>query len=348
MLNIEALNIQKNSCSFIPKQQIMNTQQNLNKLFYEHASEIINRNDKIFYSHDSLLIYHYCELDTCSQIIQNQNLRASDIRFMNDPQEFNYGIDLMKEILATKKGEFCDNAQPLLNAFEEKLNSSDIRSLIQRFIVCFSKEKNLPNQWKRYGDNYSGIAIGFEPNKLLGSLYHTPHGYYVVYDRKEQEREIVEILENSINFFSKKGILNKPASLEGCILSLVNLIGFLIPRYKAKENGNDKWYLEQEYRLVYSLDFARKEMFGSELKLEQSGKQYLELYSLSNRDKEDKCETQLSIKLNIQEIIVGSKLDFEFEKNKIESLLEAKGYNKDEIDIKQSACSSDSRLFKNQ
>ena len=105
----------------------MSKQQNSSNLSFEHSLDIINRNQSIFYSYDSHFVYHYCTLETCNKIIQNQNLWASDIRFMNDPQEFNYGIDLIKEILAKKKELFCDDALPLLNAFEEKLNN----------IICF-------------------------------------------------------------------------------------------------------------------------------------------------------------------------------------------------------------------
>lgn len=317
----------------------MSKQQNTGELFYEHTLEIINRNVTIFNSHESHCVYHYCSLDTCIKIIQNQKLWASDIRFMNDPVEFNYGVDLIKEILATKKAEFDDKAQPIINALEDKINNSDIRSLIQRFIVCFSKDKKLPNQWEKYADNYKGMAIGFFPDKLRYSLYHTPVEFYVVYEREVQENEIIKILKDSIDFFSEKGILNKPNSLQDCVLSLVNLIGFLIPRYKVKENGIDKWFEEQEYRLVYSLDYAIKEMFGRELKFSPSCKPYLELYSIFCKDNEDKCVTHLSTMLQIQEIIVGAKLDFELVKIGLDSLLQTKGYNINEIDIKQSKIS---------
>lgn len=150
-------------------------------------------------------IYHYCSLDTFTQIIKNKTLRLSDLNKTNDYMEKKWGFDFLYHVLCGElqnKGIqmnlneaywYSDNACTHLEQLE-----NDIKMYLnhQTLITCFSKEKDLLSQWRAYGSDGIGIAIGFnysllkrllkgQDNLLIGN---------VIYQKEKQEKKIREEL----------------------------------------------------------------------------------------------------------------------------------------------------------
>lgn len=118
-------------------------------------------------------IYHYCSLETFVQIIRNKALRLSELDKTNDYMEKKWGINFLYRVLRDElQGRgitmdlkenywYSENAHNHLEQLE-----NDIKSFLnhQTLIACFSTEKDMLSQWRAYGDDGNGVAIGFDWN----------------------------------------------------------------------------------------------------------------------------------------------------------------------------------------
>ncbi|AGK97705.1 DUF2971 domain-containing protein [Clostridium pasteurianum] len=131
-------------------------------------------------NNSSDIIYHYCSTDTFMKIIENKTIRLSNIFKMNDPLEINYLLDdLDKKVLDFyKKNSYEFESLDLkddIEISEEFLSTliSDIKEEIKEleyisYIACFSssRKKDYLSQWRAYGNDGYGVALGFDNNVL--------------------------------------------------------------------------------------------------------------------------------------------------------------------------------------
>lgn len=125
------------------------------------------------------MIYHYCSLDTFTQIIINKTIRLSDLDKTNDYMEKIWGIELLQQALKKE----LENNSISMNLQEDYWYSDDAHNHLeqlnkdinqylnhQTLITCFSLEKDKLSQWRAYGQDGEGMAIGFDYfmlNRLL-------------------------------------------------------------------------------------------------------------------------------------------------------------------------------------
>lgn len=147
------------------------------------------------------LIYHYCSLDTFVQIIKNKTIRLSDLDKTNDYMEKRWGMELLQEAL---KRELEDNSISM-NLQEDYWYSDDAHNHIdqlnndisrylkhQTLITCFSLESDQLGQWRAYGQDGEGIAVGFDYDYLKRLLKGQDKILIdkVFYKKNEQEKLI--------------------------------------------------------------------------------------------------------------------------------------------------------------
>jgi hypothetical protein len=128
-------------------------------------------------------LFHYTTLDGLLGILRDKCLFASDVRFLNDRSEFNYGFALFKEVFRKikLKVEITDQKDPDANqvSMYEARVSSYINDLINKleehvlklnhvYCASFCKASNeyeynngLLSQWRGYGTD-GGVVIEFE------------------------------------------------------------------------------------------------------------------------------------------------------------------------------------------
>lgn len=94
---------------------------------------------------NSTKLYHYCSMDSMHKILESNVLRAGNYKFMNDKGEGTYLSKFLSKV-----AEFDDNDFTLFD-----------RYLANVFITSFSEKFDDLYQWKLYGDDGSGVAIGF-------------------------------------------------------------------------------------------------------------------------------------------------------------------------------------------
>lgn len=125
------------------------------------------------------LVFHYCSIETFFAIITNKTLRLSDVVKSND----NLEVMWMKKVLLdmvekeTMSYEyFGERIRKIItiDLYKAKLREK-IESFFERkevkskfFAICFSgsESEDRLSQWRGYGDDGKGVAIGFSRDVL--------------------------------------------------------------------------------------------------------------------------------------------------------------------------------------
>ncbi len=114
---------------------------------------MVNNND------DPDILYHYTSQEGLLGIIENGEIWATDILYLNDEREFKLAFELACNLLSSRISAASQKAQALQN----------IRSLVTQvakdrrnvYVSSFSAKGDLLSQWRGYCPQGMGYAIGF-------------------------------------------------------------------------------------------------------------------------------------------------------------------------------------------
>lgn len=203
------------------------------------------------------LIYHYCSVQTFTNIIKNNTVRLYDLETMSDYSE-----------LALSKSGICDKIQSLYenkpfhfsydlngtknNNMNTFLSLTNFGSILKRgktisCAFCMSKEQDSLSQWRLYADNGKGVCLGFNKKQMKKFIANdkcydlTPVKYIDDFNLLE-ERFAAEILQKLKNLYESNSI----TELMDYRTKMLDDIWHKAYQYKLKD-----YKLEQEVRLVY-------------------------------------------------------------------------------------------------
>lgn len=117
------------------------------------------------------IVYHYCSLESAYHIIRSGIIFSSDLSYMNDSDELQFGINIMIDALNAiicKKNINKDYKQWIRSFLS--MNEHSLRSNLEDesvYITCFSKKADDLNQWRAYGNNGFGLCLKFDFKVLL-------------------------------------------------------------------------------------------------------------------------------------------------------------------------------------
>jgi hypothetical protein len=151
--------------------------------------------DRILDSPDDQLLYHYCSAVSFQAILASGKLRFTDINMLNDSTEHRWGYSIFEEAatrLLSRKG-LSDTVPTMtidfFNAVDQILSGSQLR--LHPFVSCLSLEPNSLDQWRKYGDDGRGFAIGFRTSAMQRMAISL---LKVSYGREEQISEMMTAL----------------------------------------------------------------------------------------------------------------------------------------------------------
>lgn len=160
-------------------------------------------------------LYHYTSIGSLFSILQNETIRLTDYRFLNDTQELSYALNWLKDYLAPKdEEEFGKKVLIAIDNVEhgkmERIKSvSDGSPYMQRYlcdihyyILSLSRRYDDLAMWRMYAKD--GCCIKFNSQKLKEFFYgfcdaNFDNGLMNPIDG-EIQYEINEELKNSIFF----------------------------------------------------------------------------------------------------------------------------------------------------
>lgn len=155
---------------------------------------------------DNRLLYHYTDSIGLLGMLENTTpgnlfitMRATFYRFLNDPSEYQYGVDIVNKHLSAIEDELnveSRNRLDIIKKVSDKtqitelseiaLNSNlDFKMVSQYYISFTIRKDNLPF-WGMYAKNGSGICIEFDTNKIQDQNQNI---YEVLYINKQKQNE---------------------------------------------------------------------------------------------------------------------------------------------------------------
>lgn len=133
-------------------------------------------------------VYHYTTLPALKSIVESQELWLTDYAYLNDSSEVRHGVELAKmEFDAALCGSTPETAAVMRRLLEIPPERQP-----RICVVCFSFERDSLTQWKAYGREGVGVAIGIEPFPFFQALAHPSDLSLVpiIYDQ-EVKRELL-------------------------------------------------------------------------------------------------------------------------------------------------------------
>ena len=293
-----------------------NLQYALAKKLTHEAFSNPNLNHKI---ETSDIVYHYTTLENFISIIENQSFFFTNLNYLNDRKEYDHGVEIILETI--KVYEASESKLKILKIVEENLESIYKSS---RYIACFSNNGDLLSQWRAYGNQGKGIALGFDTYNINDFADGYVNGMYIEYREELQKNIIQEIIKIILDYFENIkdfldwGKYDSEFLISNCIIQFLEefISAFKHPSFSE----------EKEFRLEYKIDKNINKEDNNKLLFRSNGNLIIPFFKLKYIDKKD----NLSItnrKLPLEKIIIGPSVDFKLNKLSIESFLSKNGYN---------------------
>lgn len=150
------------------------------------------------------IFYYYCKMETFKSMLTSKTLWLTDLTKSNDSEEviraYQSLWDRIKESL--KKTDIDKDV--LRSQFDLLESTFKLQSIVDiPFGCCFCSEHDLVQQWREYGENGAGVAVGFDLECIEGLKRQYPItssdvtrsiGFEsVIYDSTQVENELTKI-----------------------------------------------------------------------------------------------------------------------------------------------------------
>ena len=162
--------------------------------------------DRVFKPSPDCTLYHYCSTPTFLSILASGAVRFSDANMMNDSEEGRYGYSLFEgaanDLLdMAKEKPALDGLTPdFLDQVDSYLSPKQF--ITHPVIACFSKNPDVLGQWRAYGQDGRGWAVGFS-GEAIGAMPVTLLN--VLYDVSKQREEVLNSLAAMYVIWRQKG-----------------------------------------------------------------------------------------------------------------------------------------------
>lgn len=207
------------------------------------------------------IVYHYCSLESAYHIIRSGIIFSSDLSYMNDSDELQFGVNIMIDALNAilSKRNINKDYKQWVKSFLS-MNEHNLRSNLEDesvYITCFSKKADDLNQWRAYGNNGFGLCLKFDFNVLL----HDPltddytQGPVIYLNKRDHSKDknwpavVSDIQQYFYNLWkdSKESTNSKDSTK-----SIYDVLDMIPDRLKISIRfyKNDDFKEEGEYRLV--------------------------------------------------------------------------------------------------
>lgn len=108
--------------------------------------------------------YHYATADGLSGILETQTIWATDYRFLNDTEEVERGERAVQAEIASVIQAYPEDTVRgfLCRQIEEIRHGHRLSDIAPIYVVSFSNARDHLGQWRAYGDDAQGYALGFK------------------------------------------------------------------------------------------------------------------------------------------------------------------------------------------
>jgi hypothetical protein len=130
-------------------------------------------------------LYHYTDLDGVRGILTSRTLWLSKFTSTNDISEILLAVEHFRAFVERRASAFTREEGDFLRRAADDLGGFRRTNIC---IASFCEQNDLLSQWRSYGNDGRGIALGFNSAKLLALAQASKlHLYRCVYDPAEHE-----------------------------------------------------------------------------------------------------------------------------------------------------------------
>lgn len=191
--------------------------------------------------------YYYCKMDTFKAMLKSKTLWLTDLTKSNDAEEVARAYENLWNRVKARLETTDLNKEILYSQFDLLASTFTIQSKVDiPYGCCFCSEKDLVQQWREYGENGKGVAVGLDLDcipelkkqyPITSCLFSDALGYEMVYyDCMKLEEEFVTICYDTIRKYGKR------AWLMSILPTFKHYAGFI---------KNPTFRDEKETRIVY-------------------------------------------------------------------------------------------------
>lgn len=193
------------------------------------------------YTEDIFERFHYTDIHGLLGILESSTLRMCSYRTMNDSMELKWSIQKKLNAIQKKVSE------PLQYEFLTEIENSLKSVPLHAYLICFSSEKDLLSQWRAYGDDGKGVAIGFDleathfdhrPPRVEPYEADMLAGYFdVLYDRESLQVGInnyIELFNKYIDILKQKPSEKKRFADQIAVFLLQDSVAHKNPAFKEE------------------------------------------------------------------------------------------------------------------
>ncbi len=137
-------------------------------------------------------LFHYTDLEAVKGIFTSKSLWLSKFTSTNDISEIRLAIPHFQACVARKARELAADEAELLR---EAAGNLEVFRRTHICLASFCEEHDLLSQWRSYGNDGRGVALGFGSSSLQAlAKRHDLSLYRCVYDPKDQERIAADLV----------------------------------------------------------------------------------------------------------------------------------------------------------
>ena len=267
---------------------------------------------------------HYTNLAGLIGIIESGGFWLSDIRFLNDAEEFHHGkklaSNLLKDLVA--KSRYKSFFQ-ILEASIEKLHEPQSQTY---YVASFSLDADSLGQWRAYSAGTDGIALVFNnefANKGISHFATLPvmHHTLAIYDDQIKKRILLATTNKYLTEF-QRGVTAGGYGTDSTDVWAMHLTGSLSTNFASFKHR--AFHAEKEVRVITHSSQIANHFDGIKHRaVEGRVVPYLSSSDLYN---ESFYKAFGSKKLPLQEVIVGPIANREVTIDSVKIFLANSGY----------------------
>ena len=116
------------------------------------------------------IVYHYTNAEALLSIVSGSSFQASNVLFMNDPNELDYSISLAHSTIQDMRHDASGQLNQLfLDYYDDYFDAKLKPRAARQFVLSFSLNGDSLHLWNMYAKN-DGYAIGFRLKRLVDAL----------------------------------------------------------------------------------------------------------------------------------------------------------------------------------
>lgn len=210
------------------------------------------------------VLYHYTSQKGLLGIINNKEIWATNIYYLNDAMEFQYATELIRDVIdsrlisrpilsTTKENDFEYIKLKFLENVKEAIENFKYYNI---FICSFSKEGDQLSQWRGYCPDRNCFSVAFQTSDLKARMKKYSFNLTeCIYKKNEQVEQVEKIIDRMIE--PLKSIIKRPLDkienvIEEQMLSTIYVLISVMPRLK-----HESFHEEKEWRF-FAIDLSQE------------------------------------------------------------------------------------------